>query len=175
MMAIGVKFMWEARRLDHKSQQLGQWSETTGRILSSDLIESRTKTGTIKQTIYKVRATYEYSVSGRQYQSRQISLGDRQVTKYVRWEAEAEHRKYLEGQEVKVYYDPNHPGDAILDLTMQRSPEWILVFGHVFVWAGLLMGSALFIRSLQDCGFTPQSLQPAPDAPAECHTISWFE
>lgn len=175
MMAIGGKFMWDARRLDHKSKQLGQWSETTGRILSSALMERRTKTGTIIQTSYAVRATYEYSVSERKYKSRQISLGDRQVIKHVKWEAEAEHRKYLEGQEVKVYYDPRHPKDAILDLEMQTLPEWMLVFGHVFVWAGLLMGSALFIRSLQDCGFTPQSLQPAPDAPAECHTISLFE
>jgi hypothetical protein len=164
MMVVGLKFMWDARRLDRKSQQLGQWSETTGRILDSAMIERRTK----GRIIYEVKATYEYSVSGRKYQSRQISLGDRWLVKYSKGDAEAEHHKYLQGREVKVYYDPNYPVDAILDLTMQSSPKWMLVFGHVFFWAGLLIGSAILISSLRDCGFTLQSLEPAPDAPAWC-------
>ena len=110
------------------------WSKTKGLILSSEVTTSYNEHHS-KTTMTPV-VTYKYALNGREYQSRQVSTGDhgsgdiKQARKVV--------ERYCPGMEVTVFFNPNDPGNAVLEPGLSISSVIILGVGVVFFCAAIL-------------------------------------
>jgi hypothetical protein len=86
-------------------------------------------------TSYSPQVVYTYSVAGQQYTSDQVIVGARSWhTSRARAEAKL---AYQTGQQVTVYYNPNKPSQAVLEVGATRGAWGMLAIGIVFTVAGV--------------------------------------
>lgn len=163
LIVLSINLLW-------KSQQVNQWQETTGTILTSELKEYIKKPS---DKAYQLKVSYEYIVKGKQYLSRRIFFGDT-LRASSRLVAEAQRIKYQPGTTVTVYYNPKKPKEALLQPGIDSIIYWTLAFGSIFLVFGLGIGSAVLFGSLDTCGITPISTQPRPGSPPWCSRTGIF-
>jgi hypothetical protein len=88
------------------------WSETTGRIVKSQIEVRRHRFAGEAETVENVAAVeYEFSAGGRKYLGSRIGIGH--DTEGVNTEATL--KRYTQGAAVTVYYDPNDPRNCVLE------------------------------------------------------------
>lgn len=91
------------------------WATTEGRIVASR-VEVRSRPGAERTDIqYGVHVLYEYTVAGKPYRSERVSF-DGTAWRANRGAANADLARYAEGAKVSVFYDPQRPERAVLDL-----------------------------------------------------------
>ena len=91
------------------------WATADGRIVESR-IETRNLPNTDRPNIqFGARVIYEYTVAGKTYRSERVSF-DGTLWRPTREAAEADRARYAEGATVSVFYDPQKPQSAVLDL-----------------------------------------------------------
>jgi Protein of unknown function (DUF3592) len=96
--------------LDFRRAQ--SWSETTGRIVKSQLEVRRHRFAGEAETVENVPAVeYEFSVGGRKYLGSRIGIGH--DTEGANTEATL--KRYTQGAAVTVYYDANDPRNCVLE------------------------------------------------------------
>lgn len=159
--SIFIIQFWSVRR---KFQRAKQWLTTTGKLIDSAIEERPIRS----YKVYFVKVNYEYRVNGRLYRSQRLGFSDGLVGTNSRLEAQTKHLKYKPGSEVRVYYNPAKLDEAVLEPEPNRGIYWLLGAGGVFLLAGLTIGSAVLLGSLDTCGITPSSSQPRPGSPAWC-------
>lgn len=128
----------------HDAWRMASWPETQGTLLQAQLTANHSS----KSTTYDVSAEYRYEVAGRSYRGNRVAIGsggdnigDFQQTLGNRLETALQNE-----QPVSVWYDPDNPGDAVLD----RSPRWgLLGFKMIFVIAFGGAGSGLLFVGLR--------------------------
>ncbi len=111
------------------------WPSTTGRVIESRVIESRStdSDGDISTT-YKPYIRYEYQVVGATFTSDKLSIGPAVSTSNYR-KSEEKVRRMPPGTPVTVFYNPDDPIDAVLE---QRSNAGLmLTIGIIFAVVGL--------------------------------------
>lgn len=86
---------------------------------------------------YTPRVVYEYSVSGQQYGSDQVTIGS--TWNYPSEARAAAKLKYQTGQRVIVYYNPENPSQAVLESGSTRGAWGTLLIGIVFFIAGVVI------------------------------------
>lgn len=99
-----------------RSLKAKRWPVTTGTILSSQVVSRirNPKTGNrYKTKLYVPVVKYAYEVDGKQLQNDRVHIGGFNTN--IPAVAEATASRYLEGDEVKVYYNPKNPKDSLLD------------------------------------------------------------
>lgn len=158
-LSMGLFSFWKVR-------QTHQWQTTTGRVIEAWIAERRVKT----RMVYQLKATYEYVVNGKRYESERLFVGDRwsasdQLT------AEQQLRRYQSRSEIKVYYNPHHPEDAVLELKTHPALYWMVGGGSFFLCMSLLLGVAILPSAMETCGITPTSTHAQPGSPSWCQRI----
>ncbi|HEU4521305.1 MAG TPA: DUF3592 domain-containing protein [Thermoanaerobaculia bacterium] len=91
------------------------WPTVRGRIISSELSRGAGETG------FRAAVWYEYIVDGRRFSSNVLDLGDEILRErnpgailFTRFTASAALRRFSEGAEVTVHYDPADPTRSFL-------------------------------------------------------------
>ena len=111
-----------------------KWPSVQGTVLESRVIErknfSTKRAVATHSTIYEAHILYGYKVGNRSYTSNRICFGppDEGAGELV--------KKYPVGKVVRVYYDPNDPGNSVLEPGSKTSGNLILI--------GLGIGVLLF-------------------------------
>jgi hypothetical protein len=86
---------------------------------------------------YSPQVAYTYSILGQQYTSNQVIIGARQ---WYASRAKAEALlTYQPGQQVTVYYNPDNPAQAILEVGATRGTWGTLTIGAVFTILGTIV------------------------------------
>jgi hypothetical protein len=113
------------------------WTEVAAKVQSAELGKTRKKSSSYR---YHAHITYQYEVQGVPYTGRQVGLTGQ-------GSGSESHAKKLLGQytvgsNVKAYYDPSKPENAVL-IRGVGSSVWVLfLVGSVFV----MMGAYLTFR-----------------------------
>lgn len=87
-----------------------------GKVISS-VIEEQRSTGRGRH--YRCRVTYTYTIDDTEHTSHRAFYGD-DLWSPKPAEVNEVHQRYPEGATVTVYYDPNDPGDAVLETVVSR-------------------------------------------------------
>jgi hypothetical protein len=88
------------------------WPSTKGKIVKSRVELSSGR----DMTTVEPKIQYEYQVGGRPYQSDQIHSGDKIFESISKEETYDLVDRYPVGREVTVYYNPNNPAEAALEV-----------------------------------------------------------
>ena len=122
-----------------------QWKETTGRITQSALTSREVRSkgargGSV--TYFGLDIAYQYTVDGQQYVGRNIHYGENSTLfqSTVSQTVEDEAAKYPAGTDVPVYYNPNKPQQAALNLSLRPGS----VGGSVILGL-IIIGFAVFV------------------------------
>lgn len=160
---VGTVLIYSALKLKHKAKQVQHWPTTSGRVLACSIAEKKART----RKFYRAIARYQYVVNAKTYESQRRFIGE-DWSGTSRLEAEQQCLQYQPGTEVRVYYNPQQPEEAILEFNHNNVYGWMLGFGCFFLSMSLLIGSIILVSSLDTCGITPTSTQPRPGSPAWC-------
>ena len=126
----GVGLLVKATRDRIKSNRALAWPTAEGRVLDSRLREVHDHDG----TTWQAYVLYEYSVDGVGYRSDvlQLEAGSSSFTKG----AQKTIARYSIGSVVPVYYNPEAPGDAMLE--PGKMTWWVFLGGALFFLVGVL-------------------------------------
>jgi hypothetical protein len=103
------------------------WPTVPGKVLSSEVKVSRTKTKNKNKTTFGANIRYQFQVNNQDYEGTQVSFGDYSTTD--RSHADAIVKRYAVGAVVTVHYNPDAPGNSVM--------------GGVFAMIGLVLIFAL--------------------------------
>jgi hypothetical protein len=160
---VGSIFIQQARSWRCRAESAALWPETQGQVRECRIIEIPLR----NRKEYRTTATYEYAVNGTQYRSQRRFFGE-EATGGSRSQAEQLHLKYRVGSQVTVYYNPDNPKEAVLELGVHKALGWMTGFGLLFVSMGCLIGAVTAISTLGDCGLLSPRMVPASGSPVWC-------
>lgn len=141
--AIGLFFIWLARRSRRQAEVAASWPTVSGKVLTSCIEARQTKIGNTNSiaTSYFPVVTYVYQVGGQHYEGHRICPGfDRGSGSPAA--AEKLLSSYPVNAAVTVHYNPADPAEAALDPTASSlSP------GRIFGWVGgcLIAGTFMML------------------------------
>ena len=147
-----------------KSRRASRWPTVTGTITKSDLTPETDHTGGPSHMAevlrYHPQVVYAYEVDGTSYRNSRVShlsLGLR-----IKVIAEGIAGRHTVGSSVKVYYDPKHPQNAVIE--PRRAARISLLISLLLV-AGSLSGLAIATLPVW-CpqSITSQTGQPGPQS-----------
>jgi hypothetical protein len=115
------------------------WTQTTGRIVRSEIEASRHRFAGEAEKVENVPAVeYEFTAGGRTVRGSRIGIGDDTGGANT----EATLARYPVGAEVAVFYDPADPKDCVLE---RKGPEGVTLPGCLTALAVLaLFGGAIY-------------------------------
>ena len=132
-LSIGAYVYWQAKASQN-------WPWVMGEVLSArvrETVETTESGRTISR--YFPEVTYQYRVEGHTYQGKRIQFGGPLHTD--RETVEAWLQSYPVGGQVRVYYNPKRPQEAVLQPSSSPA-AWILIFVGLF---SLFVGLALLM------------------------------
>jgi hypothetical protein len=128
---IGVETMRAAR-------ESLTWPAVDGRVIRTSIQTERSSrdSATAGSVTYRPVVVYAFSVNGATHEGQRVSFGEYATAD----EADARRvvEEYSVGRTVRVYYQPDDPGQAVLRPGLDGVPWFFLVIGGVFVLMGLL-------------------------------------
>jgi len=136
MGAVVLAFFFAGRLI---AKEAVGWPVTGGTVVISST-ESVHQTEQGREVIsYAPVVEFTYQVHGREYRSRQITLGARLTG--TRSFAEQIAARYPQGSSVEVHYDPANPSNAVLQVT--SSTSWVLLVLALFCFGVALYSSGI--------------------------------
>lgn len=137
---VALVFVYLALRASRKASISRSWPATTGKILAAG-IEPRTgRSGSSGySTSYYPVVQYEYTVNGQRFLGNRITFGG-DVGYGWTGMAQRQIASYVPDSSVAVFYDPNEPGNAVLERTAGTSGKiyWLVAI-LIFVILGVTM------------------------------------
>lgn len=129
---IGIVLIILYLRNKSKSKASQSWPSVEGQIVERKVkVSTSTDEDGFTSTSYLPQITYSYTVDGTVYESHRVAFGS--TPSYnANQKAEEFLTPYVEGASVKVFYNPEKPGESVLNQTM-RSMTAGLVVGIIFV------------------------------------------
>lgn len=130
--------IWIASRTFAKDRAIASWPRAPGRVTKST-VASRTGSAKDQQgyvqryTVYEPVVEFTYTVDGRELQ------GDRLARSVTPSTSMPDMGRYPPGQDVMVYYDPNAPSTAYLEVHRSTGAVILTCFGGLFVLIGILV------------------------------------
>lgn len=121
------------------SKEAANWPVTRGTVVvSSTEIIHQTTQGR-DQIVYAPVVEFTYQVHGREFRSRQVTLGAKLAG--TRSFAEQIAARYPQGSSVEVHYDPADPSTAVLRVT--SSASWLLLALALFCFGVAVQASGV--------------------------------
>ena len=119
------------------------WPATSG-VVQHSAVAKRDRVGHRRGDTYRAHVEYAYSVDGRYYRASRISFGELPTgfSAPARWTVE----RYPTASEVRVHYDPDDPGRAVLVTGVTLGSGGIVALGLLVCTGSLLSGPALRLR-----------------------------
>jgi hypothetical protein len=138
-----------------KARQTTTWPTVEGKIESSAVTQHQDNSNPDSSgTLYSANVRYSYAVNGRTYQSSTIWSGTH-YSSSSSGEQQQIVARYPPGKAVPVYYDPEHPEEAVLEPGVFFTSYILYVAGWVVFVIGiltLLMIFWTFLRRLSGAG-----------------------
>jgi hypothetical protein len=131
---VGLIIVIAALRSRKQAETSQAWPGTQGRVIESR-VESHTSTDSDghHNTDYKAIVRYTYSVMGQEYSANRVAFGARSSNRNAASEVV---NRYPLDQQVTVYYDPDKPGQAVLE-RVSGSGMLQIVIGILLIFAGI--------------------------------------
>jgi len=134
---IGIDSILGRQLLQERRARL-EWTPVDAVVRSSEVEKRRSEDG----TTYSPKVAFRYRFEGAQYESSRYAFGHFRSND-LDYAREVVHR-HPEGSAISVHVDPEDPGEAVVDVTGQAFPSFIVVFLTPFhCMAVLALGSAL--------------------------------
>jgi len=111
------------------------WPTTTGLITNSNIQQSESD-GT---TMYAAKINYDFTVDNKSYSGDRITLTSGNSTTSSIREVKKELQAYPTGTNVKVYYDPELPNNAVLQPGADFFTKLIKYAPFIFGFIGVIM------------------------------------
>ena len=129
---IGIVLIIVYFRNKSKSKASQSWPSVAGQIVERKVkVSTSTDEDGFTSTSYLPQVTYTYTVNGTVYESHRVAFGS--APSYnSNQKAEEFLTPYVEGAGVTVFYNPEKPGESVLNQTM-RSMTAGLVVGIIFM------------------------------------------
>jgi hypothetical protein len=127
----GIILLFFAIRTRQKSSASMAWPSTIGRITTSTVRQnsSTDEDGHVSFT-YSPVVEYDYSVNSQVNKGRRINYGI--TASQIRAAAQREADRFTPGMQVTVYYNPEKPGEAVLEKKVVKSNIG-LILGIIFM------------------------------------------
>ncbi len=136
-------------------KDIQQWEPTPAKILSAQLVESRSSKGSI---MYRAEARYRYSYGGNDYISDRVAIqgGSDNIGSFQQDLAQALESAANNEEPYIVYVNPRAPDEAVANRELRSGQMALLaVFGGIFSAVGLgLIVFGLLRRGDGDTGFS---------------------
>ena len=169
--AIGGFFM--TQQFQAEAEEAKGWPSTAGTVLESR-VEERVSEGkvfvagrqrTVTTRDYLTHVTVKFSVDGEEFETDNVHrMGKMAFSK--REDAQSHIAPYQVGHEVKVFYDPENPSEAMLALgsNMDLNPVSKAAGGLMFTFFGMIV-VAIFSALIKmiESKYEEVSLDTAPD------------
>ena len=127
----GLAILFTGFRTYQRSKQAANWTTVTGMVTTSKVINPM---GNERKQYARIE--YEYSVLGTSYVSNKINFA--QLSGFndtALGTAEEKVKKFPAGRSVTVYYDPQEPQRAVLEI---GGNSGLLILGGLFIVSALL-------------------------------------
>jgi hypothetical protein len=137
---LGLAYAIWTLVVKRRDQGTGNWPRTEGRVTSSFLYEHERDTpqGIIRS--FTPVIDYEYEVDGLMYASNRRNFLPRETKTYAnRLDAESVIAKYTldKDETIPVYYNPNNPKQAVLEIPRPQAHNAELWYGLTNVLCGI--------------------------------------
>lgn len=121
-----------------RGDETTRWPTVRGKVYASRVVEERLRDGD-NEIMYRPEIRYEYVVDGKEFAAKRLGLEDTSAS----WRSDADGivDRFPIGREVEIFYNPENPGEALLEPTdAVKGGMILLVAGGVigvggFVWA----------------------------------------
>jgi hypothetical protein len=143
-LGIFLLFTWVQNLQMARSSK--SWPAVQGTVVSSKVVrvlDSTDKNGK-RHYIYKGLVKYSYTVEGQNHLSTRISFGDYSTSRAGH--AEKIVANYPIGKQVRVYYDPDFPVQAVLERKAGFGHFIPALVGFLFLLGGIAMLFAFFAK-----------------------------
>jgi hypothetical protein len=131
---LGGVFLFIGWRGKKQSDASRSWPSVPGRVTAATM---RTSTSydhdTSPSTSYQPVVEYDYTVMGAAYHASRVAFG---ADSFGKGQAEAILARYPVDTHVTVYYNPEKPGEAVLEQSA-KSTTLFMVVGGIFALIGL--------------------------------------
>ncbi|MCB1917825.1 MAG: DUF3592 domain-containing protein [Rhodocyclaceae bacterium] len=136
-------FIWIGIDQVHKASASVEWPSVPGTVRTSGVVEDSSSSGSRRSSsvTYHANVVYDYVVEGKAYQGERISYGS-----YGTGDEERATRiaaGYPEGAAVRVYFQPDDPGESVLEPGTEGVPWFFVAMGSAFALFGLLLARFL--------------------------------
>ncbi|MDD5466249.1 MAG: DUF3592 domain-containing protein [Anaerolineales bacterium] len=136
---IGTFLIYKGLQARKKAEASQGWPATTGQITQAQVSRStHTDSDGDTSTSYTPHVEYSYRVAEQEFTGKNITFGLTQSFSQPA-KAQAVLARYPVGSQVSVYYDPNQPGDAVLERKAGGFTA-SLAIGAIFLLLGVCLG-----------------------------------
>ncbi|RYG16300.1 MAG: DUF3592 domain-containing protein [Chitinophagaceae bacterium] len=110
------------------------WPDTSGVVASSKIVESESR-----KPVYQPSVVTQYIVGGKEYVTHDIYYNQSSSWSNSNEYAFQMRSKYYPGKQVRVYYNPDDPYIAVLDIRVRWSTYIFMGVGGLFALLGMWM------------------------------------
>ena len=134
---IGIVLLIIGWRGKKQSNAASAWPSVPGRVTAASLHTSTNyDQDNSPSTSYQPVVEYDYTVMGAAYHASRVAFG---ANSFGKGQAEAILAKYPLDAPVTVYYNPEKPGEAVLEQSAKGTTLFLIV-GGIFALIGLCAG-----------------------------------
>jgi hypothetical protein len=120
------------------SKQTKKWTPTESTIVTSELEVTNLGIGDSGSVSYKANIKYQYMVKGIMYSSKRIFVGD-YIRRNTSFRVKAIKNKYFKGKTLLVYYNPEYPKKAVIEIGVHAVIYRELLAGVLFIFLSIIM------------------------------------
>lgn len=148
-LSVGIGIGWFlGKPILDEAKASEDWPTVTGVVIESDVEarqdRDRNGNGNRSSTTYKAIVVYDYTVDGKEYSSGRIWFGS-DISTSDQAQMRNIVKGYPTGSDVKVYYNPDDPAEAVLQPGVFFTSYFLLIFGGVFAVVGSVVMIVGFI------------------------------
>jgi hypothetical protein len=144
-LAAGVALLVSSEKSKKKAGASQGWPAVPGTIMVSEVRESRSTDEDGHTSIaYYPRVEYSYTVNGAAFTGKQISFGGTLGNSNPSM-AQGVIARYPANSPVTVYYNPEKPGDAVLERVLGKAGNATKIIGIILIVISVMIACPLLI------------------------------
>jgi len=120
------------------------WPSVKGTIDNSISYNIREGRGVEGGKYYYSNIFYNYIIDGKEFSSRRIRVGEESISYGFKWRIKRTINKYKRRGDIRVFYNPNNPQEAVL----KRGPPFIVNFSFLFGTFWILISLVILLFTI---------------------------
>jgi hypothetical protein len=144
-LVVGILLIVGNVRARKRAGESQTWPSTTGRILLSEVRTSQTRDddGNLQAPSFYPYVEYDYILNGQAYKSHKLSFGSHEMFNNQA-AAVAKLAPYTVGADVTLFYNPQNPGDSVLERVAPKAKTGLII-GIIMLVLGACGGLGVLI------------------------------